>query len=87
MVEVILENTVHQILIATLFDKKLYLPKIVSAKCHNELHVPYANKGMKSLNMWMTAEKGGAQDGEYADSHSLEEIGWSDVLAFIAPNF
>lgn len=60
MVEVILENTVHQILIASLFDKKLYLPKIMSAKCHNGLHVPYVNKGIKSLNMCMTGEKGGA---------------------------
>lgn len=60
VLEVILENTVHQILIAGLFDKKLYLPKIMSAKCHNGLRVPYANKGTKGLNMCTTGGKDGA---------------------------
>lgn len=59
MLEVRLENTVHQILIAGLFDKKLYLPKIMSAKCHNGLHAPYVNKGIKGLDMCMTGEKDG----------------------------
>lgn len=59
VLEVILKSPVHQILIAGLFDKKLYFSKIMSANCHNGLHFPRVNERIKSLNTCMTGEKGG----------------------------
>lgn len=60
VLEVILKSPVHQILIAGLFDKKLYLSKIMSANCHNSLHFPCVDEGIKSLNTCTTGEKDGA---------------------------
>lgn len=60
VMEVILKNPVHQILIAGLFDKKLYLSKIMSANCHNGLRFPCVDEGIKSLNTCTTGEKDGA---------------------------
>lgn len=57
VLEVILQSLVHQILIAGLFDKKLYLSKIMSADCHNGLYFPHVHEGIKSLNTCMTGEK------------------------------
>lgn len=58
MLEVILKNSARQIPTAGLFDKKLHFSKIMSANCHNGLHFPCGNKGIKSRNKCMTGEKG-----------------------------
>lgn len=54
---VLLKGSVHETFIAGLFDKKLYLSKIMSANRCNGLHFSIVNESIKSLNKCVTGER------------------------------
>lgn len=53
----LLKGSVHETFIAGLFDKKLYLSKIMSANRCNGLHFSIVNESIKSLNKCVTGER------------------------------
>lgn len=52
-----MKGSVHETFIAGLFDKKLYLSKIMSANRCNGLHFSIVNESIKSLNKCVTGER------------------------------
>lgn len=50
MLGALLKGSVHETFIAGLFDKKLYLSKIMSANRCSGLHFPIVNGRIKRLN-------------------------------------